>query len=145
MAQAQDFYFQAIQQIKMTKWFNSRIVCVGDAAYAPTPLTGMGTSLAILGAYVLAGGLSKLTDGEHPSKALTAYESSFASFVKDTQQIPFFVPGIMHPETAWQRWLLQGFVAGLSKVVALPWLVNGFDQGNAEDFKLPHYPRFDET
>ncbi len=71
-----------------------------DAAHAPTPLTGMGTSLAITGAYILAGELSKLKDGEHPSKALEAYESTFRPFVERTQHIPFFVPAIAHPRTA---------------------------------------------
>ena len=144
MDQAPDFYFQAIQQIKMSKWSNSRVVCLGDAAYAPTPLTGMGTSLAITGAYVLAGELSKLDDGEHPSKALEAYESTFRPFVEETQKIPFFVPAIAHPETASKRWLFQAFVWALSKVVAIPWLMNRFDQSNDDDFPLPQYPSFDD-
>jgi 2-polyprenyl-6-methoxyphenol hydroxylase-like FAD-dependent oxidoreductase len=147
MDQAPDFYFQAVQQIKMSKWSHSRVVCLGDAAYAPTPLTGMGTSLAITGAYVLAGELSKLNDGEHPSKALEAYESTFRPFVEESQKIPFFVPAIAHPETAWKRWLLQAFVSALSKVVSMveatPWLANRFDSSNHDDFPLPQYPGFD--
>jgi 2-polyprenyl-6-methoxyphenol hydroxylase-like FAD-dependent oxidoreductase len=67
MSKAPDFYFQAIQQIKMDKWSNNRVVCLGDTAFAPTPLTGMGTSLALIGGYMLAGELAKLQDGEHPS------------------------------------------------------------------------------
>ncbi|KAL0046407.1 hypothetical protein WJX82_000049 [Trebouxia sp. C0006] len=54
VAQAPDYYFQAVQQIRMSTWSSSRVVCLGDAAHAPTPLTGMGTSLAIIGAYILA-------------------------------------------------------------------------------------------
>ena len=143
--QAPDFYFQAIQQIKMSKWSNARIVCLGDAAYAPTPLTGMGTSLAITGAYVLAGELSKLNDGEHPSKALEAYESTFRPFVEKTQKIPFFVPAIAHPATAWKRWLFQTFMSTLSKVVATPWLLKRFDRkNNVDDFPLPKYLPFDD-
>ena len=145
MDQAPDFYFHAIQQIKMSKWSNSRVVCLGDAAYAPTPLTGMGTSLAITGAYVLAGELSKLDDGEHPSKALEAYESTFRPFVEEMQQIPFFVPAIAHPETAWKRWLFQAFAWALSKVVTIPGLANRFgDESKDDNFSLPHYPSFDD-
>jgi len=144
MVQAPDFYFQAIQQIKMSKWSNSRVVSLGDAAYAPTPLTGMGSSLAIIGAYVLAGELSKLDDGEHPSKALEAYESTFRPFVEEAQKIPSFVPAIAHPERAWKRWLFQTFAWALSKVVVFPWLVNRFDQRDSEEFPLPQYPSFDE-
>ena len=143
MDQAPDFYFQAVEQIKMSKWSNSRVICIGDAAHAPTPLTGMGTSLAIIGAYVLAGELNKLDHSEHPSKALEAYESSFGPFVEETQKIPFFVPALMHPETAWKRWLLQAFVGAFSKAAAIPWLTNRFsDDDNEDNFSLPQYPSF---
>ena len=145
MDQAPDFYFHAIQQIKMSKWSNSRVVCLGDAAYAPTPLTGMGTSLAITGAYVLASELSKLGDGEHPSKALEAYESSFRPSVEEAQKIPFFVPAIAHPETVWKRWLFQAFAWTLSKVVVIPWLANRFGEESKDDnFPLPQFSSFDD-
>ena len=143
MSEAPDFYFHPIQQIKMSKWSDNRIVCIGDAAYAPTPLTGMGTSLAILGAYVLAGEMSKLPEGEHPRQALEAYERMFRPFVTESQEIPSFVPGVAHPDTVWKRWTFQTFLWSLSKVVALPWVRNRFDHDNAETFRLPAYPRFD--
>jgi 2-polyprenyl-6-methoxyphenol hydroxylase-like FAD-dependent oxidoreductase len=148
MDQAPDFYFHAIQQIKMTKWSNCRVICLGDAAYAPSPLTGMGTSLAIIGAYVLAGELSKLTKGEHPSKAFEAYETTFRPFVEKSQEIPFFVPAIAHPETAWKRGLFHVFVWTVAKVmsllVAFPWLLRRFDPNNEDIFPLPQYPSFDD-
>jgi len=147
MDQAQDFYFQAIQQIKMVHWSNCRIVCLGDTAYAPTPFTGMGTSLAITGAYVLAGEISKLGKGEHPIAAFEAFESSFRPFVEKTQKIPFFIPGIAHPETAWKRRLLQTLVWAVSKILALvfaiPWFDKTSEQGIVEDFPLASYPSFD--
>lgn len=147
MSQAPDFYFQATQQIKMSKWSNSRVVCLGDAAYAPTPLTGAGTSLAITGAYILAAELSKLVAGEHPSKALEAYESIFRPFVEETQKVPFFIPAIAHPGTASKRWLFQTFVLALSKVVKIPWVANRSkkdNESNDDGFPLPRYPSFDD-
>lgn len=145
MDQAPDVYFHVMEQIKMSKWSNSRVVCIGDAAHAPTPVAGGGTSLAIIGAYVLAGELSKLVDGEYPSKALEAYESAFRPFVEETQNIPFFVPAIAHPETAGKRWLFHSFVWVLSKVMAIPWVVNRFgDDKNVDNFSMPHYPSFDD-
>ncbi|DBA90811.1 TPA: hypothetical protein ACH3X1_004015 [Trebouxia sp. C0004] len=141
VAQAPDFYFQAIQQIRMSTWSSARVVCLGDAAHAPTPLTGMGTSLAIIGAYILAGELSKLGDSEHPSKALQAYESAFRPFVKRVQNIPFFFPAIVHPETAWRRWLLLTVVWAVSKALTIPWLVSRFESSSNDHFALPQYPR----
>ena len=144
MGPADDYYFQIVQQIKMSKWSSSRVVCLGDAGYAPTPFTGMGTSLAITGAYVLAGELSKLNPGEHPSRALDAYESNFRPFVEETQKIPSFFPAFVHPGTAWKRWLSQTFIAAMSKVVANPWLANKLHSNNDDDFVLPLYSSFDD-
>lgn len=142
MDQAPDFYFQAIQQIRMTKWSKSRVVCLGDTAYAPTPVAGGGTSLAITGAYILAAELSKLDKGEHPSKALEAYESTFRPYVEQVQKIPLFVPAFAHPETAWKRRLLQASLSALSKVVAIPWVAQRTSKDDG--FRLPRYPSFDE-
>ena len=145
MDKSPDFYFHVIQQIKMSKWFNSRVVCIGDAAHAPSPVSGIGTALALTGAYVLAGELSKLGAGEHPSKALEAYESKFRPFVEESQKIPSFVPGIAHPETAWKRWLFHALVWTLSKLVKVPWLRNRLgDNSHDERFPLPQYPSFDD-
>jgi len=149
MDEAPDFYFHSLQQIQMKTWHNSRVVCLGDAAYAPTPLTGLGTSLAITGAYVLAGELSKLPgDEKNPFKALEAYENAFRPFVEESQKIPSFVPDIAHPETAWKRWLLQTFVWAFSKGVALfvavPGLAERFAKKNKDDFPLPRYSKFEE-
>jgi 2-polyprenyl-6-methoxyphenol hydroxylase-like FAD-dependent oxidoreductase len=148
MEQAPDFYFQAIQQIKMAKWSTSRVVCLGDTAFAPTPLTGMGTSLAIIGAYVLAGELSKLSNGEDLAKGLVAYENTLRPFVEQVQQIPSFFPGAAHPETRWQRWLLQTCLWILSKAATIPQLVNLFSGSKSAEeqddgFQLPHYPNLD--
>ena len=145
MSQAPDFYFQAIQQIRMTKWSQSRVVCLGDTAYAPTPLTGQGTSLAITGAYILAAELSKLDTDEHPAKALEAYENTFRPFVEQAQQIPSFIPAIVHPETAWKRWLFQTSISAISKVVRIPGVGRRkrSDDDDDDGFPLPQYPSFD--
>ena len=143
VAQAPDYYFQAVQQIRMSTWSSSRVVCLGDAAHAPTPLTGMGTSLAIIGAYILAGELSKLGDSKHPSKALQAYDSALRPLVERIQNIPFFVPAIVHPKRAWKRWLLQTAVWAVSKALTIPWLVSRFESSSKDPFALPQYPSLD--
>lgn len=140
MDAAPDFYFQVIEQIKMSKWSEGRVVCLGDAAWAPTPLTGMGTSLAILGAYVLAGELSELKEGEQPSKALKTYEDRFRPFVEESQTIFPFAPAFMHPEGAWKRWILRSCITAISKIVAIPWVANRMqDPSSVVDFPLPGY------
>ena len=148
MSSAPDWYFQSMKQIKMATWSKNRVVCLGDTAYAPTPLTGMGTSLAILGGYVLAGELSKFTPEQQqsqPSIALNAYESEFRPFVEKMTNIPWFVPDIGHMERGWQRFLFRCCVRTLSWAVSIPCIANrGFDTSEDEDYKLPLYGAFEE-
>jgi len=56
---APDFYFDAIAQVQLDRWSDGRVALLGDAAFCPSPFSGQGTSLAIVGAYVLAGELAQ--------------------------------------------------------------------------------------
>ncbi|KAH8660545.1 hypothetical protein BX600DRAFT_383844 [Xylariales sp. PMI_506] len=142
---APDFYFHELQQIKMKRWSRSRVVCLGDAAYAPSPLTGNGTTLAIAGAYVLAGELSRLGEGEHPARALDAYASVFRSYAEEMQEVPFVFPGIMHPEGRFARWVYQTLAWALSKASSVQWLANEFSDAESleENFPWPDYDILD--
>ncbi|WP_067991992.1 FAD-dependent monooxygenase [Nocardia pseudobrasiliensis] len=64
MADSPDFYFDSVSQVHLDRWSDGRIALVGDAAYCPSPLSGQGTSMALVGAYVLAGEL-KSAGGDH--------------------------------------------------------------------------------
>lgn len=58
----------------MAAWSSGRVALVGDAGYCASPLSGMGTSLALVGAYVLAGevrvGHPRDRDGDEVHAAL---------------------------------------------------------------------------
>ncbi|HET6855739.1 MAG TPA: FAD-dependent monooxygenase [Streptomyces sp.] len=54
MHAARDFYFDSMAQIRMDRWSKGRVTLLGDAGYCASPLSGQGTSLALVGAYVLA-------------------------------------------------------------------------------------------
>jgi 2-polyprenyl-6-methoxyphenol hydroxylase-like FAD-dependent oxidoreductase len=58
-ATADDFYFDAFVQVHMPTISQGRVTLAGDAGYCASPLSGMGTSLALVGAYVLAGQLGQ--------------------------------------------------------------------------------------
>ena len=145
MSAAPDFYFQTIEQVRMERWSSGCVVCIGDAAYAPTPLTGEGASLAVLGAYVLAGEISELRDGQCLSKALEAYEGRLRPFVEETQRIPGVVPGIAHPRTAWQRWILIGALRVVAWIFGFAWVSKWLGSEEKEDgsFPLPVYRNFE--
>ncbi|MFL6120660.1 FAD-dependent monooxygenase [Actinophytocola sp.] len=64
MPRSPDFYFDSSSQVHMDSWSAGRVALVGDAAHSPSPLSGQGTSLALVGAYVLAGEL-RAAAGDH--------------------------------------------------------------------------------
>ena len=93
MKEATDFYFDEICQIHMPTWSKGRITLVGDAAYGPSPLSGQGSSLALVGAYVLAGEL-KAAQGNY-DRAFVAYEKEMRNFVEKNQKIGLTAAGGM--------------------------------------------------
>lgn len=82
-----DFYFDEIAQIHMPSWSSGRIVLLGDAAHGPSPLSGQGTSLALVGALVLA---DALVAHSQPSAAFAAYEKHMRPFVHANQELANF-------------------------------------------------------
>ncbi|WP_371749647.1 FAD-dependent monooxygenase [Streptomyces sp. NBC_01283] len=78
---ADDLFFDAVSQIRMPRWSSGRVALVGDAAYAPSFLTGQGSSLALVGAYMLAGSLA---DRDHAA-GFAAYEHDTRAFVTVNQ------------------------------------------------------------
>jgi 2-polyprenyl-6-methoxyphenol hydroxylase-like FAD-dependent oxidoreductase len=71
MKDAEDFYFDATMQIHMPAWSAGRVAVLGDAAFGPSFFTGQGTSMALVGAYMMAGALA--THAE-PTVAFETYE-----------------------------------------------------------------------
>jgi 2-polyprenyl-6-methoxyphenol hydroxylase-like FAD-dependent oxidoreductase len=59
MATAPDLYLDSVSTIEPDSWSRGRITLLGDAGYCPSSLSGMGTGLAVVGAYVLAGELAQ--------------------------------------------------------------------------------------
>ncbi len=84
MRQADDLFFDTVSQIRMPVWSSGRIALVGDAAYAPSFRSGQGTSIALVGAYVLAGELASHDD---PSRAFASYERIARPFVEANQAL----------------------------------------------------------
>ncbi len=83
MEESDSFYFDSITQVKMSTWTKGRVALVGDAGYCPSPLSGQGTSLALVGAYLLAGELK--TAGGNYSMAFARYNALLRPFVDVNQ------------------------------------------------------------
>jgi 2-polyprenyl-6-methoxyphenol hydroxylase-like FAD-dependent oxidoreductase len=84
MDTAPDFYFDVVSQIQMRHWSKGRVTLVGDACDCPSLLSGQGSTLAMVGAYILAGEL-KEAGGDYTT-AFEQYESIFKPFIEDKQK-----------------------------------------------------------
>lgn len=80
-----DFYLDQVAQVRMDHWWRGRVGLVGDAAYSSSPLSGQGTGLALVGAYLLAGELA--ATGWNPEAGFARYEARMRSFVEANQEI----------------------------------------------------------
>ncbi|WP_030669699.1 FAD-dependent monooxygenase [Streptomyces sp. NRRL B-1347] len=97
LREADDLFFDTTGQIRMPHWSKGRVALVGDAAYAPSFLTGQGTSLALVGAYVLANSLA--THRDHTA-AFAAYERDAREFVAMNQALVDNGGATLFPTTA---------------------------------------------
>ncbi|HUB30210.1 MAG TPA: FAD-dependent monooxygenase [Terracidiphilus sp.] len=103
LEEAPDFYFDSVSQVKMDRWSAGRTALVGDAAWCASPLSGMGTGMAVVGAYVLAGELAE-AEGNH-RVAFAKYESLMRDFVDKCQGIADGGTDWFVPRTRFRLWL----------------------------------------
>lgn len=132
MWESKDFYLAQTAQIRLPTWSTGRIVLTGDAAYCPSPPTGMGTVLAILGSYVIAGELA--LNPSDPEAAFKKYEEKLRGFVEKAQYVPLagYLPKIGNPQSAfgvsvlrWVFWIIAW--SGVWKLVSVKKGDDGFE------------------
>ena len=80
-----DFYLDQVAQVVMDSWSSGRVGLLGDAAFSSSPLSGAGTGLALVGAYLLAGELAA-ADWD-PEAGFAAYERRMRPYVEANQEI----------------------------------------------------------
>jgi 2-polyprenyl-6-methoxyphenol hydroxylase-like FAD-dependent oxidoreductase len=131
-----DFYMTHWCQVRTPVWAKGRCVTLGDAAFATM---GIGTSLAMSGAYCVAGELSKITASEQVPEALQSYQSVYKPYVDEQLvDLPLF-PQLANPQTAWGVWLLHT-IAGLLAFLRVQKLAIYFGAGDdSKSWKLPEY------
>jgi 2-polyprenyl-6-methoxyphenol hydroxylase-like FAD-dependent oxidoreductase len=82
MKESDDCYFNSIAQVRMPCWSKGRVVLIGDAAHSTQ---AMGTSLAMVGAYVLAREIDA-SNGDY-TIAFDKYEKTMRNFVEASQDL----------------------------------------------------------
>ena len=123
MPEALDWYFDKAAQIDMPRWSQGRVVLVGDAAYCASPMSGQGTSLALIGAYVLAGELAAASGD--CLRAFAEYESAMRPFIKANQALGLRSSKIMlsGENKSVSGWFLRQFMRTMPGPV-IEWLIN---------------------
>jgi 2-polyprenyl-6-methoxyphenol hydroxylase-like FAD-dependent oxidoreductase len=116
MQDAPDFYFDSISLIQMPCWSKGRVSLVGDAGYCPSPLSGQGTNLALVGAYVLAGEL-KEAGGDYRT-AFVQYEQAMREYVERNQKAALDGGQWFIAPTRFMIWLRN---LNMSVLPYLPW------------------------
>jgi 2-polyprenyl-6-methoxyphenol hydroxylase-like FAD-dependent oxidoreductase len=98
------FYFDSITQLRLDSWSRGRVALVGDAGYCPGPAVGGSTSLAVIGAYVLAGELAD-AGGDH-AQAFAAYEEAMAVPVRQSRAFALQAAKTIVPRSPQGVWAL---------------------------------------
>ncbi|GAA1412271.1 FAD-dependent monooxygenase [Catellatospora coxensis] len=135
---AEEFYFELVGQVHAPRWSSGRVALLGDAGYCASPISGMGTSLALVGAYVLAGELA--THAGHRA-AFRSYERIMRPYVTQAQHLPPFVPHIAHPRSRAGIGVFNALLATAAKP-AVQRVARHALSPPAEKIALPDYPRF---
>lgn len=154
MERADDFYFDELARVDMPSLSSGRVVLIGDAATCGSPLTGMGTAMAILGAYLLGleviglagaaataagsggGGGGGLGDPVAVAAALARFEEQLAPHAERSRQIPGGSLAVMLPSTKIMSALARVNVKLMLSRPMRP-LAKRLFAGDAEDLPLP--------
>ncbi len=132
MDHAEDFYISRAAQVKLPKWTNGRALVLGDAAFATD---GVGTTLAIKSAYILAGELSKIQSSSDVPQALERYKEVFRPLYAKMEELPPGFPQFAFPQTTLGLRLTNSTLWCVSKTK----LYKLFQGGSEDKWKLPSY------
>ncbi len=136
------FYFDSITQLTLTSWSHGRVTLVGDAGYCPGPAVGGSTSLAVLGAYVLAGEL-QLAGGDYAA-AFSAYEQVMSDPVLRSRKFARTVAVHLVPKSQLGVWGLMSAARAISLLPTRP--MQALAKLNSKGIRLydsmpvPEYP-----
>ncbi len=137
MEATDDFYFDVLRQVRMPRWSMGRVVLCGDAAWCVTPMGGVGTTLAVTGARVLAGELIRTAD---LAAAFQGYDRQLRPMVEKAQAIPGFAARMANPHSRLGIRALHAALAVASRPAVMA--VTGALSGGGDD-PTPDLSRYD--
>lgn len=147
LEESDDFYMERLGVVKLDSWSRGRVALVGDAAHCPSAATGMGTTSAMVGAYILAGEIERhCGDGRAGGKdglavALKEYDRKLRPFITKVQE--GVVEGSRIFDLVPTSWLGIALLNVILKLVTLLRLMSiagwVFGENKEEEWKLPEY------
>jgi len=130
-----EIYFDRVSQVRMSTWSLGRVSLVGDAAFCPSLLAGQGSALAMFGAYILAGELSR--EADQPQKAFQRYEQQLRPFITGKQDAAVKFAGSFAPRTRLGIFLRNE----ITKAFKLPFVAElAMGPSLMDRIDLPDYP-----
>jgi 2-polyprenyl-6-methoxyphenol hydroxylase-like FAD-dependent oxidoreductase len=151
LVDSEDLYTERMGVVKLDVWSRSRCILVGDAAYSPSAMTGMGTTCGLVGGYVLAGEIARYCAGSRVSKesitnAFKSYEEKLRPWIEQVQK------GLTDSENYMDKfpssstgiaviyWLF--WIASLLRLdIVARWVL----RENTNGWTLPSYPELDRV
>jgi 2-polyprenyl-6-methoxyphenol hydroxylase-like FAD-dependent oxidoreductase len=141
-----EFYTQRMEQVVVSRWSKGRIALLGDAAWGSGP-TGMGTTLSLVGAHILAGELARTIEpavgadhGYSIPDAFARYEEMLRGYADSAQGLPRGGARLLHPSSKAGvravRAALRGASLGPVRGFAQKYLLTSEKHVPV----LPHYP-----
>jgi len=136
LAAAPLVYFDSIAQVHLDSYARGRVCLTGDAAWCASPRSGMGTTLAMVGAYVLAHELQAAA-GDYAS-AFDRYQRLMAPYVARCQKLALDALKTDRYSSGW-RATLRNLVLQTLRIPAVSKLVAKQSLAVARSFTLPNY------
>lgn len=133
-----DFYAHELGQIKIKELSTGRVVLLGDSGYCPSPFTGLGTNLCLVGSYILAGELAR-HGSNNVSAALRSYGERMQPFIDECQNISPRTLSLFFPSSRLGIWVIHYLAWAVARLSQRFW------QGQEEltdhhAERLPKYP-----
>lgn len=137
MKDTPNWYCQEAVQIRIDKWHKGRVVLLGDAAYCASPFSGMGTTASLVGAYVLAGEISRTP--KNLPQAFENYHQVLQPFISEIQKgaNPYMIRLAM-PESEWGVSIIR-FIGWLACLLRIPYLLSRLSNENKGGWEVPEY------
>jgi 2-polyprenyl-6-methoxyphenol hydroxylase-like FAD-dependent oxidoreductase len=136
LAEAPEVYFDSIAQVHLDSYARGRVCLTGDAAWCASPRSGMGTTLAIVGSYLLAHEIEAAA-GDYTS-AFDRYQRLMAPYVARCQKLAIDALKTDRFSSGW-RATLRNVALRMLRIPLISRLVARQSLAVARSFTLPDY------